>query len=277
MSSQLKMICSLCGAENDFLNTKCVICDSPLSQDVSASVSGSEERFSKKRVTLFQGRWKRIFTYVGLLLLIGVPWILMVDLFQEPEDVLESRKHFDQLRAKYEASKDKWDFQKDQILKAMKEHRQEEDIGKKRLIFEAIPLEILMSFLMEDLNFSATKYQGATVFPAASLNNPTMILSKYESYLGPFSIVLSLEIELFMDGEQIMAKLRRLRRGSRDVSPSLSWVYFGAELQALRAFETFSGGLSQVRLYQKDEKMTVQDDVEVLLSWHYFHRPLLRL
>ncbi|MFT4553458.1 MAG: hypothetical protein ACI9S8_002098 [Chlamydiales bacterium] len=267
------MDCPLCGADNHDSAKVCYICDSAF---VGNSVNLDEEiQVGNLETKPREFTYKRVLTYLGLLLLIAIPWFLMGDLFQSPSGVVKSRQEFFVIKSSYEKDKDRWDFQKDQILEVMNLHRLDDDIGKEKLLFESIPLEIMMAYLIDDLEISK-RFEDLVIFPAYALKQPKIILSKYESKIWPFQIPLSLEIEIYDDGDKLEAKFLRLQRGKREVPSALAWVYFGTELQALRSFTEFSGGLRGLKLYRKENVEDQSKPTELLLSWKYFHRSIFR-
>lgn len=267
------MDCPLCGADNHDSAKVCYICDSAFVGNSISADEGIQVENLEKKAKRFN--YKKVLTYLSILLLIAIPWLLMADLFQSPAWVVKSRTDFFSVKSSYEKNKDRWDFQKDQILEVMNLHRLDDDIGKEKLLFESIPLEIMMAYLIDDLELSK-KFEDLAIFPARNLKQPKIILTKYESNIWPFQIPLSLEVEIYEDGDKVEAKFTRLQRGMREVPPTLAWVYFGTELQVLRNFSEFSGGLRALKLYQKEAKDKKEGSPGLLLSWKYFHRPIFR-
>lgn len=270
------MDCPLCGAENDAFLEKCVICDSLLGEKAKLQHASIQKDIE---IEGWLGRvyWRRLLSCFALLLLVVVPYLFFFDLFQTPEEIIRSRQNFIKFQESYRKERDRWDFQKEQILSAMREHRLKEDLGKDKLSFSAIPLEILFAFLEDDLGFSLPKFDGVCLYPLDDLTNPVMILSKYENVLWPLQVMLSMEIELKTGENRIEAKIRRLRRGAREISPSQSWEYFGAELQALRVLEMFSGGVSVTKFYREENSKEVGKSLPILLSWKYLHHGIALL
>jgi hypothetical protein len=270
------MDCPLCGANNSNSATMCFICDSPLKGEFLSSTHERENgEISSPKTNFRNMNYKKLSTYLVIFLLILIPCFLMLDLFQTPTSITQSRQGFVTVMSNYEKNQERWNHQKDQILEVMNLHRLEEDIGKEKLLFDAIPMEILMAFLVDDLEISA-KFSDLAIYPSKNLSDARLFLTKYESKIWPFQILLSLEVGFTIEEGKVVTQFHHLRRGKREVSPTLAWVYFGPELQALRSFSEFSGGVQRIKLYQKENEQKVQTPSNIYLSWEYFHRSIFR-
>lgn len=258
METSNSLRCSLCGSENKAFSQICEICDTPLQE----SFAEQSEPQTQSQVSYFYFS-KRFY----LLLFFLLPILFFYDLLLTPRDVALSRAGYFSLKESYEQQRDKWDHQKDEILFAMREHRQMGEIGKEMLYFEAIPSEILMAFLQDQIEFS----QDLAIFLSEKLEHPRVILSKKENLFWPLKTLLSLEIELAMESGELKARILRLRKGSRSLDSKHAWTSFSKELRALRSFETFYGGLKELRMYRKQSE---SQSPSFMLSWKYLHHSI---
>lgn len=261
METSEQVLCSLCGSPNKAYAQICEICDTPLEESVQEDQQQLSSTFLERK-TRFYPRLSSRFTYFVLVFL---PFLFFYDLLLTPSDVALSRQGYFSLKQSYERQAEKWDHQKDEILAAMREHRREGEMGKETLYFEAIPSEILMAFLQDQIEFSA----DLAIFLSEKLEKPRVILSKQENLLWPIKSVVSLEIELDMQRGELQPKILRLRRGSRLLDKDLSWTYFAKELNGLRSFEMFYGGLRELRMYRKQKQSP-----SFMLSWKYLHHSI---
>lgn len=266
------MNCPLCGVSNERLAENCFICDTPLKSEVFVEKEEGGKK-EKKADSSRRRSWKRFLIPLSVFFLFFVSWVLFGDLFFTPPEVEISRQRFYDLSESHQRRKEKWGFQKDQILEAMKLHRSERNIGKRSLYFEGIPLEILFAFFEDNLDWMSERFEKTTIFPTENLDSPSFILSRKENLIWPFQTVISLEIDLDMEGGRVVPKFVRLRKGSKELFSSLAWEYFNKELQALRSFEMFSGGIKHLEFYKKKTNKK-NSFLPVFLSWEYLHRPI---
>jgi hypothetical protein len=226
----------------------------------------TSSRFNKKKLVLV----------IMLTLLFIIPLFLVFDSFIVPHAVHISRSDFEELKEKYLFNKEGWDFQKGQVLSSMQNHRFDDEIGKEALQFDSIPLEVVMAFLMEELELSKEQFHGFSVYPNGNGASPTVILSKYESKFWPLPILISLKVRLVSEEGLFKPQFMGLYRGSKELSTDLAWVYFGEEFEMLRRLESFSGGVSNLKLAKRFEENEVKDDLasSLELSWDYLHRAI---
>ena len=262
------MDCSLCGAFNDEEATICHICDSALNEIEKLDVQEEKDLvidstdISRRRIL-----WGSLLLVVLVFGLIFLPWALMVDILLVPKEVSNSRQEFASLKDRYFAKLSTWDGQKEEILQSMRVHRKSRVMGKPQLPFKAIPIEVLMSFLIKDLSFSEEQFNDLAVYPLKDRKLLTISLSKKEWIASVIPIVLSMEVELVSQKGQIVPNIIRLQRGKRTISRAFAWLYFGEELQALRRAEEFSGGIQDLHFHEG--KVKANGERPNYLSWKY--------
>jgi hypothetical protein len=256
------MHCPLCGAENPQNAKRCHLCDTAVetnSNEVNETLVVETVDVSQKIVS-----WQKLAIVLATIAVVVAPWTFMLDLFTVPDEVQEARENFTRLETSYLENGDQWDQQKNQILLSIRRHESSDDITKPELTFDHLPLEVVLSYLHDDLDWT----QDVAFFPHRDLASPTLIISKYEPGVWPLKIILSLELRLKEKGHHVWVEIGRLRRGKREISNTLIWTYFGQELRQLRRLETFGGGIENVRLSQAEETKRPQ------ISWTYWHRAL---
>jgi hypothetical protein len=229
------MHCPLCGALNESPATSCYLCNTRLATDKSSAPAIF--RKNKRRRALWKWTWAG-----GWLVAIAITvWLLLSDLFTAPTHVEQSRERFQKLSHRYLVKKEKWNRRKNDLLTQLNASSD----SKKRVWIRKIPLETFMAYLFEDLSFTPNRFGNAAIYPS---DNPSrLILSKYEYNVWPYRILLSLEIELQPQDGHLIATLKTLRRGSRQIPEALGWVYFASELEALRNLEQLPERVTRVR------------------------------
>ena len=273
------MQCSLCGAENPNSAKRCGLCDSDLKsndthQVTETSTDSSHLILDPVDLTRPNIIWSRLAVLIFVLMIVAAPWYLMSDLFQVPTSIETSRDQFSSLRESYLKDPEGWNKQKNQILREMHRHRQDDEPTKGEAVFQDLPLEVLMAYLADDLNFMDKRFRHVCLYPAAETPAARVIISKYEPGFWPFKILVSLEVELETVGKRVVPRFHRLRRGNREVAQGLAWVYFATELQSLRELESFAGGIRLFQLRAQEREEGVADQPDYRLSWHYLHRAI---
>ena len=134
------------------------------------------------------------------------------------------------MRKSYYAQPEKWSAQKEELCAWMGKRERGEEAS---LDWDRIPLEVLLAYMVEKLDLTPSHLQDISLYPAGHPSKRRLILSKHEKGITPIPILLSLEVELSPKEEGLKPIFISLRRGSREVSPALAWIYFGPELQML--------------------------------------------
>lgn len=268
------MRCSLCGAENPDAANRCQLCDTALVRDeveTPSSEAPSHIALGTADISHVSIRWSRLTQALALLAFLALPWLMMSDLFQTPPDVQQGIEQFQVVKARYFAEQERWDAQKDQVLKVMARHYQDHDLAKDAIPIEDIPFEVLLSYLVDEVNLLSANNDDLVIYPVIDGHDPRLLISKEDRSLWPFRIALSLELMLDQDANGIHVKFLRLRRGSRSENSELAWNYFGPELQQLRKLESYAGGVRQLLLYRKDAEIAA-DTSSTYVSWQYQHQ-----
>jgi len=242
------MECPLCGAHIPEGNLRCQLCDTlvtpqkPKGHDeyvLIGTVDVTKPRLCRRKLTI---------AAVALSLLF-IPWLLMADLFVVPHDVKVSRRSFDKIVNSYNEDKSQWHEHKEQVLLSMQPKKLEEQISREKLSFDEVPLETVVAFFEDNLAFTEKYFNHVKFFPSKDLRSTTFLISKNQKGVWRLNIMLSLEVRLSFDDGKLQVLFQRLRRGKRDVSPKLAWIYFGPELEAFRKLEGALGGIINPRVY----------------------------
>ena len=232
------MKCPLCGIENESSMTNCYICDIELPKEnekVKVVDSITVETIDLSRPSSMC--WNRV---LGLGILVGfflLPWLLMMDLYTVPEDVVTSMSSYKKIQNEYKINEQRWNDKKNQIVSVSEAYKNE------NLYFENIDSKVLFAFL-EDSNVK--------FFPKKA-EKPTIILSKKQKDVFP----LMLSLEMQFDNEKSEFQPVRLRRGSRDIPIALAQHYFNDELDFLRQKRSVFQNITNIQ-WQNDK-----------ISWHY--------
>ncbi len=140
---------------------------------------------------------KRIFATLVIALLLIIPYMTVGDLLHIPSDVAHSRKAFRTLRTNNE------------------------------------PLtNPVLAQLFDAWRLGAKQNSHVAISPKGPNH---ILISKREAHTFPVHVILSLELELEEINGQLHSKIISLRRGSRELPKEMGWVYFGSELQYLKA------------------------------------------
>lgn len=263
------MECPLCGAHIPDGSLRCQLCDTlitPQKNDhsyvVIDTVDITRPKFCRRKLTIA----------ALALLLLFLPWLLMADLFVVPPDVKASRRSFDKVVKSYSQDRSLWHEHKEQVLLSMEPKSLEEQIAREKLSFDEVPLETVVAFFEDNLSFTKGQLDHVKFFPASDLHSATFLISKYQKGVWPMRIMLSLEVRLSFDDGRLQVLFQRLRRGKRDVSPKMAWIYFGPELEAFRKLESALSGIINPRVYS-----IITDDTAsaspLRLGWQYSSQP----
>lgn len=183
-------------------------------------------------------KWRTIFLFLGISLGLIFHWFSTSEQFLVPEDIATSRDNFFKAKESYFQNSIYWDAkQKHFTEKLIYEMALRNDIEVAHQIQE-IPGEIFISFLLKKLHLGLDRLEKTAVFPRDDRSNCSLIISKPESSIWPFSIMLALEVEVKVHAERFSLSVTRLRRGTQDIALSLAWTYFGRELESIRQLES---------------------------------------
>ena len=188
-----------------------------------------ESALGKPWIPLFQRKSFALFftSCIGF----AIYWYSTSDLFQVPKDVFYSRKQFFAAKESYSANRNYWDAKMWHCAESIRNEMHERKGHNILQRLQEIPNEVLVSFLASYLN--VTHLDTFVLFPKEE-NSACIILSKVVNSTWPFTITLSLEVEVRFNQETFSLHFLRLRKGKRDIGLGLAWAYFGAELERLR-------------------------------------------
>ena len=269
------MDCPLCAASNEDSAVVCYLCGSNLKKSLQEEVLTSDDKKSGFKIRKLNIYGRRPIIFAILFVVAIITWFQLSPFLSKPHDVLTSRESFQKLKEKYYANEDTWDQQKDQILNTMIGHRAVSPIYKETISFENIPLEVVMAFLFQDLDFSSPQFSSTTFYLSPDLSTPTVIISKYDTFVWPLKSLLSLELKFDVNNKKLHVDFSKLRSGTKEISSDLAWAYFTPELQALRYFEMFLGGITDVSFSHNEEpEENISQASPITISWDYMHQPI---
>lgn len=180
-------------------------------------------------------RKKRLSLGIAFLLLLTIFLWSAGDLFVTPSEVRWSRKQYSVLLSSYQEDRLDWDTQRRQLIGELTK-----EATALPPAAHNIPLEVILSYLVESLGFAEGDFKEVALYPAKDFSSLRFYLSKYEAQPWPFRILLSLEAQLEYKNGRWDVKFLSFRRGKRELPTGLAWIYLGPELQRLRTFEAFA-------------------------------------
>jgi hypothetical protein len=275
------MECPLCGSDNDPAQKKCYICDSLLHADAVETSQDEDLLFVKEEGVVARGRSASMGVIVAFIFIfscvsVGV-FFSERDVFSEPSYVLNTREECSSVIASYYEQQEMWLQQKQQILSAMHRHRSTEDSSKEATSFDTIPLEVIVAYLDDDLDFGQFLNEGTSLFFLKNLSSPTVIMSKYEG-VWPLRTLVSLEVVLSQKDGAFSAECTKLRRGFRDLDIDSAWEHFGDELYSLRDLNAIWGGVHDFRMYKNspDQVFSASSHagISLFMSWKYLQHSI---
>lgn len=191
--------------------------------------------FSLARVVVRQmARW-RILVVALCALLAGLVALYMTsDLFRVPQDVRQARKAFDHARQGFSKDPLRWQIEWSRtergIYGALTGGREHEISS----ILRQLDSRAFVALLVNRVGFEPERLLSLCCMPKVSGSSYVVVFSKPEPGICPIHIMLSLEAEVRISPEIVSITLKRLRRGSRELSPGVAWAYFGSELSTLQ-------------------------------------------
>jgi hypothetical protein len=170
---------------------------------------------------------------IALVLSVGV-WLYTCDIFEVPSDVLEGRKQFSKAYREFcerpSYWREEWLHLDRSIRKCIEESR-DHDITS--LLHRFSP-QVIVAYTVNELGLTKSRLKSLAIVPKVSGSSLLFVLSKQEPDVWLLPVVLSLEIEVNISSNGVHFVLLRLRRGSRELTPSLAWAYFGADIELLK-------------------------------------------
>ena len=185
-------------------------------------------------------RWKTLFLLLCTVLAMLIVWISTSNLFDVPRDVRKDRQLYSIARRQYIDNPHYWYTQWQQfdllLKKAIKQNREQEIPS----ILQQITPQVLIAFLVNQTNCKIEQLKTTAIIPKISGSSFIIAVSKPEPNIWPFKVMLSIEIKTSLDPEAPSLTVSRLRRGSQELHPGLSWAYFGPEFERLKTISSIS-------------------------------------
>ncbi|MGR3951778.1 MAG: hypothetical protein QRY74_02520 [Chlamydia sp.] len=179
--------------------------------------------------------WKNFFISFMLLILFLFAWSSTSDLFKIPPDISRIYRHYKEAKQRYFQNSSYWDSKREQFEELLRENLKSIESQHAELLLETLTPEILISYLVSNLKFTAERLDQVCIQPKESEPALTIVISKPEYAVWPLKIIVSLEIEVKIGEKGVSFLFTRLRRGSEEMPTGLAWAYFGADLETLRA------------------------------------------
>ena len=204
--------------------------------DTQSSVSGAPRTAS----CLSLCRWKTLFLLLSTVFSFLIMWIATSDLFDVPRDVRKDRQVFSIARQQYVDNQQYWYSQYLQIEHALKQavlENREQDIP---ILLQQITPQALIALLVNHSTIKIERLKSFAVIPKISGSSFVVAASKPEPNIWPFKVMLSLECQITISSEGTTIVVSRLRRGSQELAPALSWAYFGPELELIKSLPSAS-------------------------------------
>ena len=191
----------------------------------------------KSALAFFQ--WKSFTLFLFIVGIVLFQWITTSDLFEIPNEVATSKMLFYQAKEHYFANASYWDAKQQQFIQGISMLLKEGNPQHILRQLKETPGEILISLFFEKMSSLEGLWDDqVTIFPKGpvSRENPaySFIITKPEPGIWPLQIMLSLELDVKVQSQQLLLQISRCRRGSQDIALGLSWAYFGPELETIR-------------------------------------------
>lgn len=202
--------------------------------DKSGCPCPSPPRGPRTAACLSLVRWKTFFLLLSTILSVLVLWVATSDLFDVPRDVRKDRQLFFIARKQYLDNPHYWYSQYLQLEHSLKQAVQENREQEIPTIIQQITPQSLIAFLVNHSKIKAEGLKSFAVLPKISGSYFVIMASKPEPDIWPFKVMLSIELQVSLSSDGMSVVVSRLRRGSQELSPTLSWAYFGPELEHLK-------------------------------------------
>jgi len=201
---------------------------------------------SKGIPSTFSTVWSQVFRWKLLLILLGaigvsfVIWGMTSDLFAIPQDVQQSRRVFAQAQRDFLKNPGYWRLQWAQVVQGIQDALRENKNVEIPQVVKKVTPQSFIAFLVYSLGVKEDRLRHFCCVPKISGSSFRIVASKAEQEIWPWHVILSLEAEVKISTDGVHIILHRLRKGSQELSPSLTWAYFGADLELLQRFPTVS-------------------------------------
>jgi hypothetical protein len=102
------------------------------------------------------------------------------------------------------------------------------------MLLRQLEPQAIVALLVHKVGFDVERLKTLCCMPKVSGSSFVVVFSKPEPAIWPLKVMLSLEVELKISSDFVALTLKRLRRGSHELSPGVAWAYFGSELSLLQ-------------------------------------------
>ena len=194
-------------------------------------------------------RWQSVLFVLGTLIAMGLVWASSSSWFDIPEDVQKDRAIYALARQQYIDDPHYWYCQWAQVdytIRQMLSQGREQDLP---MTLMQITPQTFMAFLVNRGNAKIEHLQDVATVPRLSGSSFMISISKPEPNAWPFTIMLSVEINMMFESKGPVLKVTRLRKGSQELPPSLAWLYFNVELERLKSLSK-----EAISTYQSSER-----------------------
>lgn len=206
----------------------------------------------------------------------GVYFFLLKEVSTLPEETVFAKAGFEKIHAEYVKHKAFWDDKKDEIVGLLEGHRKNASLYKEKLNLEAIPLEVILSYLSDELPALFQNDYEFSIFPILDEKREwKVICSKRDLTFWPLKVYLSMEVAL-ENKPTPNFKISCLKRGQREIDFEKGSRYFGRELQILRPFIGYFSGPQSLQFYQTPHQVEpILSGADVRMNISYLQTQLI--
>jgi hypothetical protein len=188
------------------------------------------------RFTLFRPLW----IFVVSVALVALFWCSTADFFDTPTDVYRARQSYFSSKKHFFNDQSAWSSEWITMKRSIKnslENGREHEIP---LLLESVTPQLILAFLNDEIGVDEARLNAISIMPKRCGSTFMVMVSKPEPTIWPFSAMLTLEIECHISLKGVSLVCTRLRRGSQELSPNLTWAYFGSDLELLKRFSAIT-------------------------------------
>lgn len=179
-------------------------------------------------------RWKVVLFVAAILISMATVWMSSSTLFDIPRDIRMDRKNYSSAKQRFLEDPHYWYCQWVQfeysIRQALRQGKEQEIPS---ILLRVTP-QALIAFLVNQTDARIERLRGVATLPKVMGSSFVISLSKPEADAWPFIVMLSAELKVTFDSEGPILTVSRLRRGSQELPPNLTWAYFRPELERMK-------------------------------------------
>ncbi len=179
------------------------------------------------------------FLIIGSILL-ALFWCAKADFFDTPTEVQEARESYFAVKQQFYSDHLSWSAEWANTKRKIQECLAKEESQELSSLLDTITPQLLLAFLTDELGIDEARLDAVSVMPKQCGSTFTVMVSKPEPTVWPFTAMLTLEIECQIARSRVTLVCTRLRRGAQELSPKLTWAYFGSDLEPLKRFQSIS-------------------------------------